>query len=480
MAVFSPQLLSNEFDDCRITLYFILEIYAVIHEQRRLIGENDLAACGCNPTDTVLVALSGGADSTALLLSMHQLQTEGKIRGLFAAHLNHGIRGENALRDQRFCESLCERLSIPLATRTVDVPENAKEHGQSLEQAAREARYAFLEQARLSFDASVIATAHHRDDQAETLLLNLIRGSGTTGLGGMKPRNGVIIRPMLQVSRQEILAFLAQAGVTYCEDETNAEMTATRNRIRGELLPLLARMNPAIAQTLCRTAELLAADEAMLGQLADEAEQRIALDRGLDKTLLATYPLPIRSRIVRKRLLALDGNVTEADIRRVLALCTAKTGTMIELSGGFSAWTDATALITGRYPHMLQYEVPFVSQGETRTPDGVWMSERVQLWQRPEDGWEAYLDLAKLPSNLVVRTRRAADRFHPLGAPGGKKLSDVLTDKKIPKERRDIPLLCAGDQVYYAGGLTISETAKVTPDTREILHIIISNRGTRD
>ena len=138
MAVFSPQLLSNEFDDCRITLYFILEIYAVIHEQRRLIGENDLTACGCNPTDTAVVALSGGADSTALLLSMCQLQTEGKIRGLFAAHLNHGIRGENALRDQRFCESLCDRLSIPLATRTVDVPASAKEHGQSLEQAARE------------------------------------------------------------------------------------------------------------------------------------------------------------------------------------------------------------------------------------------------------------------------------------------------------------------------------------------------------
>ena len=452
----------------------------MIHEQRRLIGENDLAACGCSPTDTVLAALSGGADSTALLLCLRELLQEGKIRGLFAAHLNHGIRGESAMRDQRFCESLCERLSIPIATQTVDVPAYAKEHRQSLEQAARDVRYAFLEQARLSFDASVIATAHHRDDQAETLLLNLIRGSGTTGLGGMKPRNGVIIRPMLRVAREEILAFLAEAGEAYCEDETNAEQTAARNRIRGELLPLLKTFNPAIAQTLCKTAELLAADEALLERLADEAEEEIVLDRGLDKRRLAALPLPIRSRIVRKRLLALDGSVSEADIRRVLALSNAQTGTVIELAGGFSAWTDARALFTGRYPRPAQYEVPFAPQGETHTPDGVWKSERVDSWRKPENGWEAYLDLAKLPKDLVVRTRRAADRFFPFGAPGEKKLSDVLTDKKIPKERRDIPLLCAGNQVYYAGGLTVSEHAKVTPDTREILHIMICNRGTRD
>ena len=479
MAVFSPQPLSNEFDACRIALYFILEIYAVTHGQRRLIGENELAACGCNPEDTALVALSGGADSTALLLSMHTLMQEGKIRGLFAAHLNHGIRGESALRDQRFCEALCERLSIPFATQTEDVPAYAAARGQTLEQAAREVRYDFLERARESFRADVIVTAHHRDDQAETLLLNLIRGSGTTGLGGMKPRNGFIIRPMLTVSREEILAFLAQAGEAYCEDETNAELTATRNRVRSELIPLLATFNPAIAQTLCKTAELLAADEALLGRLADEAELEIIKGCGLDKRRLYALPLPIRSRIVRKRLLALGGNVSEADIRRVLALTTARTGTVIELGGGFSAWTDAQALFAGSYPRVVQYEVPFVLEGETVTPDGIWRSERADDWHASEDGLEAFLDSGKLPKNLVVRTRRAGDRFFPLGAPGEKKLGDVLTDKKIAKEWRDMPLLCSGNQVYYACGLTVSERAKVTQDTREILHIICY-RGTRD
>lgn len=479
MARISPEPLSNEFDAGRIALYFILEIYAVNEGSRRLIAENDLATCGCSLSETVLVALSGGADSTALLLSLQRLFQEGKIRGLFAAHLNHGIRGETAARDQRWCTNLCERLSIPFATEEIDVPAMAKAKGQSLEQAAREARYDFLERARESFGADVIATAHHRDDQAETLLLNLIRGSGTTGLGGMKPRNGRIIRPMLKISREEILAFLAEANEGYCEDETNAENTATRNRIRNELLPMLETYNPAIAQTLCKTAELLAQDEAYLSLLVEEAEQTIAIGEGWSREQLAALPLPIASRIVRKRLMLLNGKFGEADIRRVLELTKAKTGTVIELPEERSAWTDAQTLFVGAYPDRQQYELPFVIGGETITPRGCLISEFTDSWHVPSDASEAFLDWEKLPKDLVVRSRKDGDRFYPLGAPGERKLSDVLTDKKIAKEKRDLPLLCAGNEVYFACGLTISEHVKVTPDTREILHIIC-NRGTRD
>jgi len=470
VSLFSPQHLSNEFDAGRIALYFILEIYAVNEGSRRLIGENELAACGCNLSETVLVALSGGADSTALLLSLHKLYQEGKIRGLFAAHLNHGIRGEAASRDQRWCRALCDRLSIPFATETVDVPAHAKANGQSLEQAARALRYDFLERARLSFGASVIATAHHRDDQAETVLMNLIRGSGTSGLGGMKPRNGHIIRPMLHVSKQEIFAFLSEAGETHCVDETNAENAAVRNRIRNQLMPMLETFNPSIAQSLAKTAELLA---------QDEAEEAMTAGDGVNRKELSQQPIPIASRIVRKRLLALIGRVSEADIRRVLDLAAAKTGTVIELSDGCSAWTDAQLLYMGRYQEASEYEVPFVIDGQTITPRGTLVSEFTDSWYIPKDGSEAFLDWDKLPKDLSVRSRREGDRFFPLGAPGERKLSDVLTDKKIAKEKRDLPLLCADNEVYYACGLTISEHAKVTPETREILHIIC-NRGTRD
>ncbi len=448
-------------------------------EHRRLIGQNELAACECSPKDSVLVALSGGADSTALLLSMAELFCEGKIGGLFAAHLNHGIRGESADRDQHFCASLCGRYSIPFLTETADVPAYAKQRGQSLEQAAREVRYAFLERARSQFQADVIATAHHMDDQAETLLLHLIRGSGLTGLCGMQARNGSIIRPLLSVSRNEILAYLSERQEDYCEDETNAENAAMRNRIRNELMPVLRTYNPAITQSLHKTASLIAQDEALFDSMADEAERAISIGEGLDRRRLSELPPPIASRIVRRRVYEKCGMVSQPDIRRVLSLLKAQTGTAIELSGGVSAWTDAEMLMLGAYPPAADYEVPFIVNGETITPRGAFISEQVTTWQRTQDGYEAFLDFEKLPNDLVVRSRREGDRFYPLGAPGERKLSDVLTDRKIARERRDLPLLCSGHEVYYAAGLTISERAKVTPDTREILHLICY-RGTRE
>ncbi|MDD4311647.1 MAG: tRNA lysidine(34) synthetase TilS [Eubacteriales bacterium] len=449
------------------------------HEHWRLIGETELAACACSPKERVLVALSGGADSTALLLSLNELYIESKIGGLFAAHLNHGIRGESALRDQQFCAALCERLSIPFDTETADVPAYAKEHGQSLEQAGRELRYAFLERARIRFQASVIATAHHQDDQAETLLLHLIRGSGLIGLCGMQPRSGNLIRPMLGVEKTKIPAYLAERGEAYCQDETNEENEAMRNRVRHELMPMLATLNPSIAQTLSKTSELLARDEALLTSLANEAEDVISLGRGLGRKALCEMEEPIASRIVRKRIYESCGEVAQADIRRVLALLSARTGTKIELHGNVTAWTDAQTLWIGEHPDVAQYEMVFVPEGETVTPRGTFFSEYTSSWKQTLDGVEAYLDRNKLPQDLVVRSRREGDRFYPLGAPGERKLSDVLTDKKIAKEMRDLPLLCHENQVYYAAGLTISDRVKVTPETREILHIIC-NRGTRD
>ena len=448
-----------------------MEIYAVNKSSRRLMDESFLAACAMTAADSVLVALSGGADSTALLLSMQTLKNEGRIGGLFAAHLNHGIRGEQALRDQLFCESLCRENGIPFQTETCDAPGYAKATGKTLEEAARALRYDFLERARLSFGADVIATAHHADDQAETVLLHLLRGCGTGGLAGMKPRNGRIVRPLLRTSRAEILAYLAERNAPFCEDETNAENAATRNRIRNELLPVLRAYNPAVAEALCRTAALCGEDDEYLQRLADEAETRIRREDGLDRAQLCALPQALKSRVVRKRLLLLDGNVSEPDIRRVLALSEARTGTKIELSGGYHAWTSADSLFLGAYPEASSYCVPFIAQGETVTPRGVLTSERVETWQKPANGNEAYLALEALPTNLVVRSRRNADRFYPLGAPGERKLSDVLTDRKIPAQKRDMPLLCAGNKVLYAAGLTISEHVKVRPDTREILHI---------
>jgi tRNA(Ile)-lysidine synthase len=440
-------------------------------KRNRLFTAETLHALGAGSTVRVLVALSGGADSTALLLRLAELLAEGGIAGLYAAHLHHGIRGQSAERDLAFCEELCKKIGVPILTERADAPAYSKERGLTLEQAARELRYDFLERARVQLGADVIAVAHHKGDQAETVLMHLLRGCGLSGLTGMHAKSGRIIRPMLDSTRAEILAYLAERKQPFCEDETNAQNEAFRNRVRNELIPALEAVQPNVSEALCKTAALCAEDEAYLQQLSEQAEREILLGEGLKRKELSLLPLPLSARILKRRVYALDEDVSEADVRRVLALATAKTGTAIELSGGYHAWTDAEALYIGSYPALTAFETPFVRCGTTETPAGTIHSERVAEYREPASANEAYLDEDALPEDLFVRTRRNGDRFWPLGAPGAKKLKDVLIDKKIPREQRDIPLLCAGNEVYFAAGLALSERAKVRPETRSILHI---------
>lgn len=439
--------------------------------QKRLITAETLAKCGAGPADKVLVALSGGADSTALLLSIKELFEQGAVAGVFAAHLHHGVRAESAERDLAFCRELCGRLDVPFAAGRADVPENAKRTGRTLEQAGREIRYAFLERARANFGADVIAVGHHANDQAETVLMHLLRGCGTAGLAGMRPRTRNVVRPLLGVTKAEILLYLNEHGQAYCEDETNAVNDAFRNRVRNELIPLLERYNPGVTEALCKTAALCGADERYLEAQAREARRGLTRGEGLGKSGLAKLPDALKTRIVKQRLLELSENVCEADIRRVLALCEAKTGTVIELKEGFSAWSDAQNVYAGVYPEPRTFETLLRMRGKTETPAGTLLCEAAEAYRRPDSAFEAFLDADALPDGLVVRTRRDGDRFYPLGAPGERKLKDVLIDKKVPRFLRDVPLVCAGNEVYFAVGIAVSERAKVRPETKRILHI---------
>lgn len=437
----------------------------------RLLSETMLRDCGVRSTDTVLVGLSGGADSVALTHALCRLRDEGGIFSVYAAHFNHGIRGEAADEDEAFCRALCKALSVELLVERADVVAVAAQERQSLELAARTLRYAFLRKAAKLVGADCIMTAHHRDDQAETLLLHLLRGAGTGGLAGMRARNGDLARPLLSVSRRQIEAYLAENGLLHREDATNASLEQTRNRIRHELLPLLETFNPNAAQSLCKTARLCAQDDAFLNQLADQALQSAAGGGGFDRARLACQPPSVRARAVRRMLWPSD-SVTEADIRRVTELLCAQTGTVIELSGGRSAWVDSGRVYLGRYPKRREYEVAFVSDGVTALPGGGRLIARgAEAFVAPQSGEEAYLDTLRLPEGLVVRTRRAGDRFFPFGAPGERKLKDYLIDKKVPRQARDLPLLAAGNEVFWVVGHTVSQRAAVRADTKQILHI---------
>ena len=245
----------------------------------------------------VLVALSGGPDSMALLCGLMRLrQTMGF--SLSAAHFNHGIRPA-AQADEQFCRAWCEKEKIPFFAGRADVPALAKKEGRTLEEAAREARYAFLKQTAQETGACRIAVAHHRDDQAETVLFRLGRGSGLKGLCGMALQNGAVIRPLLFVSREEILSFLKEEAIPFCRDETNSQLCCARNRLRA-LLPELEKVHPGFSENICRAAELLRRDEeALEAWAAREMAARLG-PAGLCCRDLEALPQAVSSRVLRQ------------------------------------------------------------------------------------------------------------------------------------------------------------------------------------
>ncbi|HET8647157.1 MAG TPA: tRNA lysidine(34) synthetase TilS, partial [Vicinamibacteria bacterium] len=270
-----------------------------------------LAAEGlCSPASTVVAALSGGPDSVALLSALVALRGRYGMR-VVAAHLDHRLREESAA-DAAFCAALCQELDVPLRTSSVDVRARARRQGGGLEQAARRARYSFLRRVRSAVSADAIAVAHTRDDQAETVLLRLLRGAGRTGLGAMKPRARGLVRPLLGVTRQAVLAHLRRRGLAWREDASNADTRLARNRVRHELIPYLeARFNPGVRATLARAAVALAAEQELLETMAGELFARAGRPDGaglaLERAALAAAPEALARLALRRALRASGG-----------------------------------------------------------------------------------------------------------------------------------------------------------------------------
>ena len=420
-------------------------------------------ACGVSEGDGVLVALSGGADSVALLLELIELQRKGRILRVEAAHLHHAIRGSDADADEAFVTELCRRLGVPLHAERIDVPQLAKESGQSLELAARNARYAFLERVAADRDLDCIATGHHRDDQAETLLLHLLRGSGTDGLACMRLRSGRIIRPLLYTDKHTILDYLSERGQTYCTDATNFETDATRNRIRLQVIPVLETVNPAAKKALSDAASHIAEDADFLNALAAEAKKTC----GSDRQKLLALPRPVRLRVLRDLLPYRD--FTAADLDRLDALLRGSTGDEATLKNGVVAWLDAERLRIGK-PDRAPFSVPVPRTGSVRLPGGTLSAERVQTAKLPCGAFDAYVDEDMLKGDVVARNPQPGDRFTPFGMQGSKLLSDYLTDRKVPRFERTTPILCDEAGIVWAAGHTVDDRMRVRADSKHILH----------
>ena len=423
--------------------------------------------------DTVICGVSGGADSVALLMLLDSLRAE---LGFFvyAAHYNHMIRAEEADADEAYVVSLCKSLGLPLCVGRGDVPTAAKERGQTLETAARLMRYEFLEEVRRKQNARSIAVAHHMDDQAESIMLHITRGSGLKGLCGMQPRYGHIIRPLLCLRRAEIEQYLADHAVPYCTDSTNLLPDGMRNRIRLDVIPYIQQsINPAFIPALCALGELASEDEQYLETIARDALTAAKRRGGYDRASLSALPPPIRSRAIR---IALSDAGARTDIERVhvdmiARLLSAGTGARADVAH-ISAWNEYSLIRFGRpQPEIADYCIPLTPSGETSVPGGRFISDFICDNGFLRDPRTAYMDADSLASDPVVRPRRPGDRFFPVGAPGERKLKEFFIDRKLPREARNMPLVCAGSTVLFVPGFGISEAVKITADTSRILRV---------
>ncbi|MGE5544569.1 MAG: tRNA lysidine(34) synthetase TilS [Bacillota bacterium] len=442
------------------------------------INRHRLIAAG----DLVVVGVSGGPDSVALLHMLLQLQESLGFR-VHAAHLHHGLRTE-ADQDQKLVETVCQDWQVPLSVRRVDVAHMAMKEKMSVEEAGREARYRFLEELRQELGGDKIATAHHRGDQAETVLLHLIQGTGALGLQGILPRRDRIIRPLLDLSKAEITEYLNDNGLPYRIDCSNFDNNYLRNRIRWELLPLLEeRFNPGMVDVLCRLAAVMKEEN----HYWDEQVSRVMAElvkEGKNTPLVAPVegiqqmPLSMQRRLVHQILRQAGcGRVTWDDVDRVLDLMSRKgSARRVPVSGGKWVRKSYDVLEFGIEEPVTAgfcYELEVPGRIEIQEI-GLTVSARL-LSEEPTaatNGEVAVFDWESLRKPLYIRSRRPGDTFKPLGSGGSQKLKKYLIDKKIPQAARDrIAILAADDEIYWVIGHRLDERGRITRETRKYLEV---------
>jgi len=444
--------------------------------------------------DRILAAVSGGADSTALLVVLQGLRERFGYE-LAALHVNHSLRGGAADRDEQFVKDLCREKSIPCLSYKVEVRPFAKQNHLSIEEAARILRYRAIEDAAESTGATCIAVAHHKNDQAETVLFQMIRGSGLRGLSGMAPvreagaefgiknRHLRVIRPLLSVDKDEILQFLRDGNIPWCEDETNALDDASRNILRHKVIPVLTGIRPDAVEKISETAGYLAKVDAYLRQEAADwlFDNRI----GAYEKEPAVTEIPaetfrhlnevLRGVIVREILGGLRvsmKDISRTQIEAIAALSDRQVGKKVILPNGVRAErTYETVRFTVGPEHdpteEREAEDTPVFRMETREFD---CEDPVNF---PKSDCTKWFDCDKINTPPELRTRREGDRFSAV--PGGhKKLKDVFIDLKIPRGERDaVPIVASGSDVLWIVGHRISEEYKISPETRRVLEITV-------
>ncbi len=445
----------------------------------------------------VVAALSGGADSVALTLLLRELAPTGAFEVAGVAHLNHNLR-PGADGDQQFCADFAAQLSLPIELGSADVRAHAERARISIEEAGHRERYAFFDQVLQVLGADCIATAHTRHDQAETSLMRLLRGAGPGGLSGIHPRSGRVVRPLLDVSRTELRTYLAARGQTYREDETNQDLSVTRNRVRHELIPLLeSRFSASVVETLARDAKIARYDAEWLDETANLVAPTIVktIDGGveMDGATLVRQPVALARRITKQALERVTGRTSTFDqIDRVLAIaeCGMSEPDVVDLQGCHVRRFDTRLVVRPPRPRERPPESPDFAYdlgipGEVAVPEaGVALSVERALGDAPigplaARSGQVCVAGEQLTDPLTVRNWRPGDVFRPLGLRGHKKLQDFFVDRKVAREaRQKVPIVTDKHKgIVWIVGHTVGEEFRVSASTEGMLILKARNLG---
>lgn len=413
----------------------------------------------------VVVGISGGADSVALL---HILVSLGYK--CIAAHCNFNLRGDESFRDEQFTIDFTKRLQVPLCKISFETNKYAQENRLSVEMAARELRYRWFEELLNTYDADAVAVAHHRDDSVETLLINLTRGSGLTGLTGIKPKNGNVVRPLLCVSREDIYAYIENNGLEYVTDSSNSSDIYTRNFIRLKVIPLLEEINPSVKASLARTANHLYDASLIYNHSIEEARRVIIQNNRLSISALLSFPAPATilyemlkpygfSRTVCESIFTVldkdSGKIFYSSTHRLLK---DRSDLLIDVLSG----EDNRA-------YLINLEDDNVDLPVELKPEIVVIKEDYQI---EKDRKFAYFDFDKLSFPLVLRHWQEGDWFVPFGMKGKKKISDYFSDKKFSLfDKEKTWLLCSGQDVIWIVGERTDNRYRIEKTTKRVLKL---------
>ena len=460
-------------------------INSFVDRVRRFASVHELFVYG----GKYIVALSGGADSVSLLFVLKHLERELGI-GVEAAHCNFHLRGAESVRDEEFCKQLCERLSVPLHLIHFDTQAYADLHRVSIEMAARDLRYGYFENLRRDIKAQDICVAHHRDDSVETVLLNLVRGTGLRGLRGIQPRNGNIIRPLLSLSREDIVQYLGALGESYVIDSTNLHNDVKRNKIRLDVMPLLRELNPSVSQSIfessLRVGEALKVfDEAMKRSIADVT----ATSPSHHLTISPPHHLVISVERLKQQpspeytlheILSSRG-FTSAQIEQIY-------GSLDTCSAGKIIASDSHELAFDRGSLLVQPRTNVADAARSmRIPEtGTYVfSNSLKIKVAAEDCGDDYvpsraaycvcLDASDIKFPLTLRHIEQGDRFVPFGMNGMKLVSDYLTDRKknVFEKRAQLVVTDAQQRIVWLVGERTDNRFRISKETSKALRLTL-------